>query len=80
MANDLYHMNKRLTKARSGLRVLTVALAVILCVPAWSICQDIPGLDSPGGGFGDLVPDFKESVAAKNFKAVSYTHLTLPTN
>lgn len=68
MANDLYHLNKRLLIPQAGWRVLTAVLALLLCTPAWSVAQDIPGLDAPGGGFGEFVPDFKESEAAKNFK------------
>jgi len=49
-------------------RILTAALSLLLCSPAWSAAQGVPGLDAPGGGLDGLVPGFKESQAAKNFK------------
>ncbi len=43
-------------------------LALLLCAPGLSVAQDVPGFDASGGEFDGLVPGFRESVAAKNFK------------
>ena len=78
MLNDLHHPNRRLPAPPAPGRVLTAVLALLLCAPGLSVAQDVPGLDAPGGGFGEFVPGFRESEAAKNFKVrAAASHLQI---